>query len=55
MATIDPVDQKRLGHKLKPSNEQWNDNLAEKIMETSIKAKFCQNLDKNDCLQETKT
>ena len=52
-ATINPVDQKRLGHKLKPSNEQWNDNLAEKIMETSIKAKFRQNLELRQKLLST--
>ena len=53
MATFNPVDQKRLGHKLKPSNEQWNDNLAEKIMETSIKAKFRQNLELRQKLLST--
>ena len=41
--TDNPVKQHQYGRKLKPTQDQWNDQRAEMFMECAVKAKFQQN------------
>ena len=50
LATGNPVEQMKLGRKISATADQWNDMLAENIMETGIRAKFQQNKDLLDKL-----
>ena len=43
MNTDNPVKQHQYGRKLKPTQDQWNDQRAEMFMECAVKAKFQQN------------
>ena len=43
LTSTEPVYQMHLGRKVKVTEEQWNDVIAEKTMEVALKAKFNQN------------
>jgi ribA/ribD-fused uncharacterized protein len=51
--SVDAVEQMRIGRKITVTKEQWDNNIAEQVMEVALKAKFRQNVDLRKKLIET--
>ena len=45
LLTSKPIEQMRIGRQLTQKGDNWDDSMAEQLMETGVKAKFSRNPD----------